>query len=52
MIDKTNIFFAELSTEDRLSKAKIKLNKSFPFFAYVVEHLRFKETDKVPTCES
>ena len=49
MIDKTNIFFAELSTEDRLSKAKIKLNKSFPFFAYVVEHLRFKETDKVPT---
>lgn len=49
MIDKTNIFFAELSTEDRLSKAKIKLNKSFPFFAYVVEHLRFKETDKVQT---
>jgi len=49
MIDKTNIFFAELSTEDRLSKAKIKLNKSFPFFAYVVEHLRFRETDKVQT---
>jgi len=45
MIDKTNIFFAELTTEDRLSKAKIKLNKSFPFFAYIVEHLRFKEVN-------
>ena len=49
MIDKTNVFFVDLSTEDRISKAKIKLNRSFPFFAYIIEHLKFKESEHIET---
>lgn len=36
----SNVFDVTLSTEDRLSKAKIQLHKQYPFFSYLVEHLR------------
>jgi len=49
MIDKRNMFDSSLTTEDRISRSKIKLNKAFPFFAYIVEHLRFKENNSLPT---
>ena len=39
----------ELSFEDMISKTKIALRKMSPFFSYLVEHLRIKETKEVPT---
>jgi predicted metal-dependent peptidase len=39
----------ELSFEDMISKTKIGLRKMSPFFSYLVEHLRIKETKEVPT---
>lgn len=45
----SNIFDVVLSTEDKISKAKIKLHKETPFFSYLVEHLRFQESTKVPS---
>jgi predicted metal-dependent peptidase len=39
----------ELSFEDMISKTKIGLRKLSPFFSYLVENLRIKETKEVPT---
>jgi predicted metal-dependent peptidase len=37
----------ELSVEDRLTRARIQLNKKSPFFSYLVLHLEFEREDKV-----
>ena len=38
-----------LSTEDRISKAKVKLYRESPFYSYLVTHLNFKESTMLPT---
>jgi predicted metal-dependent peptidase len=43
MSSANDIFNVTLSTEDKLSKAKIRLHKEYPFFSYLVEHLRIQE---------
>jgi predicted metal-dependent peptidase len=48
MTDASNIFNTQLSTADRISKAKIQLHREYPFFSYLVEHLRMKEDNNLP----
>lgn len=48
-LDRNNIFFSELTVRDRISKAKIRLNKEFPFFSYMVESLQLIESKNVET---
>jgi len=38
-----------LTAEEKLSKCKIQLNKTHPFFSYLVEHLYAKEENNIPT---
>ena len=40
---------SNLSSIDRLAKARIKLNKTNPFFAYLVMKLQFKEVNVIDT---
>lgn len=47
--DLNSIFNVQLSTEDKLSKAKIQLNHNSPFYSYLVEHLHLVESKRVPT---
>ena len=44
-----NIFEVNLSTRDRISKSKIQTHRRTPFFSYLIEHLHFVESDRVPT---
>jgi predicted metal-dependent peptidase len=42
----------KLSTADRIIKTKVDLNKTHPFFAYILMHMQIEKTqhtDKVPT---
>jgi len=44
-----DLFHEKLTVEEKISKAKIKLHRKSPFFSYLVEHLRFEKSDKVPS---
>ena len=41
--------FSDLSALDKLSKARIKLNKQKPFFAFLVMKLKFEEDNTIET---
>lgn len=41
--------FGKLTSSERISKAKIKLMREFPFFGYIAMYLTFIENDKIPT---
>ena len=41
--------FANLTPEEKLTKARVKLNKHNPFFAFLVMKLRFIEKKDIPT---
>ncbi len=44
------MYSLKLTPRERLIKAKIKLYIRSPFFTYLVEYLRFHETEEVKTC--
>ncbi len=39
----------ELTPSERISKAKIKLMREYPFFGYIAMYLTFIENDEIPT---
>ncbi len=41
--------FGKLTPSERISKAKIKLMREYPFFGYIAMYLTFIENDKIPT---
>lgn len=44
-----DIFGGPLSIEDKISQVRIKAFKEFPFFSYILEHIRIFISKEVPT---